>query len=365
MSIVMFKENTTLNIICAVGIFAAAVLIAWLVNYVSQVVKRKLATPKSANNISIAIDSAAMPVVLLIIVEGLILALMSVVALESWLPGLKQVGIGAIIVVATYGLARIFESLLSWQLTLLKEHSKKPVNLGAVLFLKNIAKWVIYALGLLSLLAFLGVEITPLLASLGIGGAAVALALQPTLENFFAGTQIISDRMIRLGDFVEIDENTRGYVTEIGWRSTKMRTPSNNILVIPNSLLAKSKLTNYNLPNTAIAVSVYCGVSYDSNLARVKEIALEVATDVVKQRDEAVKTFEPSVAFDNFGDSNVVFWVWVQARDRLSSFNLKSELIIRLQERFQKENITINYPVRMNYLKWAPGTQPYNSAEKE
>jgi small-conductance mechanosensitive channel len=354
----MFEENHTLNIICAVGIFVAAILIAWLVNYVSRLVKRKLSSRKLANTVSIAIDSAAVPVVLLIIVEGLILALMSVTSLEDWHPVLTKASIGAVIVVATYGLARIFESLLTWQLTRLKEHSKKPINLGAVLFLKNIAKWIIYVLGLLSLLAFLGIEITPLLASIGIGGAAVALALQPTLENFFAGTQIISDRMVRLGDFVEIDENTRGYVTEIGWRSTKMRTPSNNIIIIPNSVLSNSKITNYNLPNTAMAVSVYCGVSYDSNLTRVKELVTEVANEVIEQRDEAVKTFEPWVGFDNFGDSNITFWVWVQARDRLSSFNLKSELIMQLQERFKKENITINYPVRMTYLKWAPGVPP-------
>jgi small-conductance mechanosensitive channel len=297
----MFNDDLTVDIICAIGIFAAAIFIAWLVNFASRLVKRKLTNQKLANNVSIAIDSAVMPVVILVIVEGLILALMSVTYLEDWHPVMVKVSIGAIIVVATYGLARIFEALLSWQLTRIREHSKKPINLGAVLFLKNILKWVIYALGLLSLLSFLGIEITPLLASIGIGGAAVALALQPTLENFFAGTQIISDRMIRLGDFVEIDETTRGYVTEIGWRSTKLRTPPNNLLVIPNSVLANSKLTNYNLPNTAIAVSIYCGVSYDSNLTRVKEIALEVATDVVNQMDEAVKTFEPSVAFDNFG----------------------------------------------------------------
>jgi small-conductance mechanosensitive channel len=84
----------------------------------------------------------------------------------------------------------------------------------------------------------------------------------------------------------------------------------------------------------------------------VRELALEVASEIVATRDEAVKTFEPGMGFDNFGDSNVVFWVWIQAKDRLSSFNLKSELIIRLHQRFQQENITINYPVRVTYLKW-------------
>ncbi len=358
MFVIMFDDNSTLNIICAAGIFAAAILVALLVSYISKLAKRKLASNKLSKTICVAIDSAVRPVVMLIVIEGLILALMYVTSLEAWRPVLKQASIGTIIVVATYGLARILESLLTWQLTRIKENSRKPLELGAVLFLKDIAKWVIYALGLLLLLSYLGISVSPLIASLGIGGAAVALALQPTLGNFFAGTQIISDRVIRIGDFIELDSNTRGIVTNIGWRSTKIRTPINNIIVIPNSNLANSQITNYNLPDTAMAISVYCGVSYDSNLANVKKVALEVANEVIRDSDEAVKTFEPMVAFDSFGDSNVVFYVWVRARDRISAIYLKDELMIRLHERFQKENITINYPVRMNYLKWAPGKPP-------
>ena len=102
---------------------------------------------------------------------------------------------------------------------------------------------------------------------------------------------------------------------------------------------------------------VNCGVSYDSDLARVKQVALEVANEVIQSMDEAVQTFEPGVGFDSFGDSNVMFWIWVQAKDRLSSFSLKSELIMRLHARFKKENITINYPVRVNYLKWPPASE--------
>jgi uncharacterized membrane protein len=167
----MFKENQTLNIVCAVGIFAAAILIAWLVSYVSRLVKRKLSSRKLASTVSIAIDSAAVPVVLLIIVEGLILALMSVNYLEDWHPVLTKVSIGAVIVVATYGLARIFESLLNWQLTRLKEHSKKPINLGAVLFLKNIAKWIIYVLGCYHCWLLSVLRLLPCWPVYGIGGA--------------------------------------------------------------------------------------------------------------------------------------------------------------------------------------------------
>jgi len=185
--------------------------------------------------------------------------------------------------------------------------------------------------------------------------------LQPTIGNFFAGSQVITDRVARVGDFIEINDQLRGYVTEVGWRSTRIRTPLNNIIIIPNSILANSHVINYNMPNTAVSILVSCGVSYDRDVTRVKQIALEGANDVVQNRDEAVKTFEPWVGCDNFGDSNISFGIFVQAKDRLSSFNLKNELIMSLHERFRKENITINYPVRMTYLKWAGENIPDKS----
>jgi len=363
----MFDRNLLTEILWAVAIVVSAIILAWLISHASRMIKRRLPAKKGTGTLSVAIDNVIIPVVVLIIVEGIILALMSVSYLDSWQEGLQKAAIGTVIIAATYGLAQISSSLITRHLIRLKERSAKPVDLGVAMFFNRIIRIVIYVIGLLLLLDYLGIPISPLIASLGIGGLAVALALQPTLSNFFAGTQVISDRVARTGDFIELDEKTRGYVTDIGWRSTKIRTPYNNIVIIPNSVLANSQVTNYNLPNTAVAVQVDCGVSYSSNLSRVRELALEVANEIIQSRDEAVKTFEPGVGFDNFGDSNVVFWVWIQAKDRLSSFNLKSELIIRLHERFQQENININYPVRVTYLKWPDDAAPeiLNSLKKQ
>jgi small-conductance mechanosensitive channel len=325
----MFSDNPTLNIIGACGIFVAAILLAWLVNYVSHLVKRKLANQKVPGSISAMIDGAVKPIIIFIVVEGLILALMSITALDEWDTLLKQIAVSAVILIATYGIARTIETVLTWQIKRAKENARRPLDLGSITFLKNITRWLIYAVGLLLLLAYLGIPISPLLASLGVGSLAVALALQPLLENFFAGTQIIADRIMRVGDFVDIDGDISGYVTDMGWRSMKIRTPVNNMVVIPNSVLAASRITNYNLPDTTVSISVYCGVSYESNLAYVKKVAIEVANEVIQQRDEAVKTFDPVVAFDSFGDSNVVVYIWIKAKDRLSGFYLKDALMIR------------------------------------
>ena len=217
---------------------------------------------------------------------------------------------------------------------------------------------VVYAFGVLVLLDYLDIAITPIVAGLGIGGLAVALALQPTLTNFFASTQIVSDRVVRVGDYVELDSGVRGYVTDVGWRSTRIRTSFNNMVIIPNSRLADSIITNYHGPSMELAVIVNAGVSYSSDLAHVESVALKVAREVIQDLDEAVKTFEPWFGYEEFGESNINFWVWLQATDRIASFRVKSELIKRLHARFNQEGITINYPVRHLTFNGADVTRP-------
>ena len=187
----------------------------------------------------------------------------------------------------------------------------------------------------------LDISISPLIAGLGIGGIAVALALQPTLANFFAGTYLVGDTVIMPGDFIELESGLRGYVVEIGWRSTRLRTPFNNLVVIPNSRLADSILTNYYGPSMEIGVMVEAGVSYSSDLAHVERVAIEVAQEVIDAIPESDKNFAPWFGFERFGDSNIDFWIWVQATDRLSSFRMKTELMKLLHSRFKQEGIEI------------------------
>ena len=207
-------------------------------------------------------------------------------------------------------------------------------------------KILIISAGSFIILADLGFSISPMLAGLGIGGIAVALALQPVLSNFFAAAYVVSDGAIHVGDYIELDSGINGFVTEMGWRTTKVRTPFNNMVIIPNSRLSEEIITNYYSPSTEIGIRVACGVSYESNLTLIEKITLETAKKVIKNCSSAVKEQDPFFAFYNFGDSNIDFWVFLRATDRLGSFQLKSEMIKSLHARFAKENIEINYPVR-------------------
>lgn len=134
---------------------------------------------------------------------------------------------------------------------------------------KGISRSFVFGIGVLVLLGTLGISITPLIASLGIGSLAVALALQPTLENFFSGVQLLVDRPIRVGDFIELDSGEQGFVEKIGWRSTWIKMLPNNTVIMPNSVLSESKIINYFYPSREMPVSVEVGVHYDSDLEHV------------------------------------------------------------------------------------------------
>ena len=147
------------------------------------------------------------------------------------------------------------------------------------------------------------------------------------------------------GDYLELQGGPAGYVQSVGLRSTRIRTWLNNDVIIPNSVLSSSIMVNYSRPDPRMNVLVTCGVSYDSDLQRVNDVALEVAHETIAANPEAEKE-EPWFGFERFANSNIDFWVFLQAKDRVGSFIVTNDLIKRLHARFRQEGIEINYPVR-------------------
>lgn len=346
-----------LEIAWAAGLLLVSALVAWLVLLGIHRQERRLQKVAKSTLPSQLLKSLARPVFLLVVSQGLLLSLSSVSYLAGWRPFLTKLSFVVLIVLVTYSLSRTVSLLLDGYLHSRVIRRKARLDEGLIRFLQRLLVIVVYALGFLIVLDYLKISLTPFIAGLGIGGLAVALALQPTLANFFASTLIVSDRVARVGDYIELDDGkVRGYVDDVGWRSTRIRTVFNNMVTIPNSVLANSIITNFYAPNAEMGFVVNCGVSYSSNLAQVEEVALEVAREVIQELDEAAKTAEPWFGYEEFGDSNINFWVWLQATDRVASFRLKSEFIKRLKTRFDREGITINYPVRTTYLHLPNGT---------
>jgi len=221
-----------------------------------------------------------------------------------------------------------------------------PVLVGARGLIQGGVRGLVIGIGLLIFLDSIGISITPILASLGVGSLAVALALQDTLANLFAGLYMIADKPIEPGHMIRLPGGEEGFVTRVGWRSTWIRMPQNNMLIIPNSKLAGAPIINYDLPQPEINVSVTAGVHYDSDLERVERVTLEVAREVQAEAEGAVRSAEPSVRYLQLGDSSIQVQANLRALDFAGIAVVRHEFLKRLQARFRREGIVMPYPIR-------------------
>jgi small-conductance mechanosensitive channel len=185
----------------------------------------------------------------------------------------------------------------------------------------NISKLVIMIAGVLLILQNLGVSITPLVTGLGIGGLAVALAIQPTLANLFAGFQVIASGQVRRGDYIRLDSGEEGHVVDVHWRNTTIRGTQVNV-----------------------------GVHYDSDLQHVERVAMDVAREVASQVPGARADQEPLIRFRGFGDSSVDFTMFILTDEFAERLPVQHEFIKRLHARFAEEGIVIPFPIRTLHL---------------
>ncbi|MBI2876606.1 MAG: mechanosensitive ion channel family protein [Candidatus Tectomicrobia bacterium] len=218
--------------------------------------------------------------------------------------------------------------------------------------LENLTRAVVLLSGLMVILDSLDVSIAPLLTTLGIGSLAVALALQDTLANFFAGLYLLADRPIQVGDYIRLDTGDEGYVERIGWRSARIRTLLNNIVIIPNQKLSQSTITNYCLPDSCISLRMKIGVSYDSDPQLVERFLVDVAQEAVGSVEGLLGEPAPFARFiPGFSDFSLDFTLACQVRQFADQYHVQHELHKRIFERFKQEGIEIPFPIRTVYLK--------------
>jgi small-conductance mechanosensitive channel len=212
---------------------------------------------------------------------------------------------------------------------------------------ENVARIVIFSVGGLVLLNQLGLSITPILTALGVGGLAVALALQPTLSNLFSGIWMSVSGQIRPGDYVRLSSNEEGFVQDITWRSTTIRALANNLIIIPNAKLADVVITNFHLPEKRMSLLIPIGVSYSTDPDHLERVLLEVARGAVGEIPGLLAEPEPIVRFiPGFGDFSLNFTLIVQVAEFTDQFLVQSELRRRILKRFRQEKIEIPFPVR-------------------
>ena len=347
-------ESTLFRAIAAAAVFIIFILLALISRLLIRFFLKRIRRRDDPGIPEIILESMRGPFGFFLVSTGLLVGYLLAIGIENpilaQLSDTKDLAIKiwkvSVILTATFTVAHVVDRLIDWYLLNIAESTETKIDDTLLPTLRRVLPITIYAAGALVAIDSVGVSISPILAGLGIGGLAVALAVQPTLSNFFAGTYVVTEGELKEGDFIELEGGPSGYVEDVGWRSTKIRSRFNNLVIIPNSRMAESIVTNYFSPTPAMNVIVTCGVSYDANLEDVERFSIEEAEAVINDSDQAIKDVEPFFGFSNFGDSNIDFFVFLQAIDRTGTFTLKSELIKRIHERFNVEGIEINYPVR-------------------
>jgi len=290
---------------------------------------------------NIIADALAGPFMIWVLILGTHLALQS-----SILPGRATLWVAHTLLVLWFLSITLMASRLAGNL--IRFHAAAvPGALPVTTLSQTLAQLAVVILGLVMLLNGLGISITPILTALGVGGLAVALALQDTLSNLFAGFYVAVARQVRPGDYIRLNTNEEGYVTDIGWRSTTIRSLNNNLIFVPNNKLAQANVTNFHLPEKRLGVSIQVNVSSDSDPDRVERVLLEEALKGAREIPKMLAEPAPAVTFDpGVGDWSLGFSVGYSVQEFADQFNVRQELKKRILKRLRHENIEMPFPTR-------------------
>ncbi len=229
--------------------------------------------------------------------------------------------------------------------------SQIPGALPVTTLTTTLAELTALVLGLLLLLSAEDVHVTPILTALGVGGLAVALAMQDTLSNLFAGFYIAVAGQMRLNDYIKLSSGEEGYVSDIGWRSTAIRSLGNNLVIVPNSKLAQAIVTNYHLPRCSMSSSLQVNVPYDADPDRVERLLVEIATAGAKDIPGLLADPAPSASLDpGFGESSLGFTLSYQIAEFSQQYGIRHQLRKRILRRLREEGIAVPYPTREIHL---------------
>ena len=338
------------DLFVALGIFLVFVLFSWLTRRMLKVHAKKLAKFTTTSLDDEILEAVKRPLSIGIVLLGAHVSINSIPMFSTYSEVLSQFFRVVLIVLLSYTCVRVLNASVGWYMKDIAAKTESTFDDKYIPLFRKIISIIIYLLTGLLILGELGIEITPLIASLGIGGLAVALALQDTLANFFAGAYIVADKPLKPGDYISFEGN-EGYVLEVGWRSTRIKTLRDSIVVVPNSKITQSIITNYYLPTEELTFTVPVGVSYDSDLEKVEKVTLEAARKILKETPGGAKNFEPVFRYAKFGEYSIEFTIVLKAEKFVDKFPITHEFIKALKTRFDKEGIEIPYPTKTIHMK--------------
>ena len=330
-------------------IIILAFLVAKLFNFILKRFVLHVSSKTKTDLDDMVVEAISLPILLAIVVAGIFISLQGLPFLADYSETVNAGFTVFYILFAALIAIRIINVMIYWYAKNQADKTSSKLDDHFLPSIRRLVMLVVILFALTAILGAFGVELTAMIATLGVGGIAIALALQDTLKEFFAGGQVILDKPIKIGDLIQLDSGDRGTVVDIGWRSTVISTWDGNYVTLPNSMIANSKLINYSQPKKEVAFTVPGGVGYHEDLDKVEKVIMDVAKKTLKKMGTGIEGKEPLVRFKEFGDSNINFVVVFRVKSFGDQHVLKHEFIKALKKRFDREGIEISWPVRKVY----------------
>ncbi|MFN5335242.1 MAG: mechanosensitive ion channel family protein [Bacteroidota bacterium] len=328
------KDILILSALLVSGIILGWILRRWLFPVLIRIAGK---TKQNADNL--ILNSFKKWIIVLIVALGAYIGINRIPLTPKYHDWIDKSFVIFYIICATLMLSEIVLGMLRFKT------SETDSTLPSSSIISKIAKAIIYGLGLVLILQSMGISVAPILTAMGVGGLAVALALQDTLSNLFAGLQILAAGKVNQNDFIRLDNGQEGFVQDISWRNTTIKNAANQIIIVPNAKLSNMIATNILLEKKAFTVSIDISVDKQSDLKKVEGIAKEVVLQTLGEVKGGIMAEEPAVRFVRFGNNSIYLKASLQVEEHIQQAEATHIFIMKIHERFMKEGIQLATPI--------------------
>lgn len=336
------------RIAMALFIFVSSIVVATIVDFLFKRVFLYYASKTKFEFDDLILAALRKPLYLTVIITGTVFSLNYTNLTASYVYIIDGIGLTALFVVWIIAFLGINKVLFEKVFPHLTRKTETQIDDELLPLLKGIVSVLIVFIGILAILNLIwGINVTPLFASAGIAGLAVAFAAQDSIAQLFGGISIYFDQPFKRGDRIELESGEVGIVHEVGIRTTRIMNLYNNMIIIPNSIIANSKVINYTSPESNMMVKMTMGIAYGSDVEKVRRVLY----DIIRKVDIVLNEPAPSVRLENYGESSLDFGLSMWIRNPSDKINLIDIVNSRINEVFTKEGIEIPFPTRTLYIK--------------
>jgi small-conductance mechanosensitive channel len=328
------KDILILSALLVSGIILGWILRRWLFPVLIRIAGK---TKQNADNL--ILNSFKKWIIVLIVALGAYIGINRIPLTPQYHDWIDKSFVIFYIICATLMLSEIVLGMLRFKT------SESDSALPSSSIISKIAKAIIYGLGLVLILQSVGISVAPILTAMGVGGLAVALALQDTLSNLFAGLQILAAGKINQNDFIRLDNGQEGFVQDISWRNTTIKNAANQIIIVPNAKLSNMIATNILLERKLFSVSIDISIDKQNDLKKVEDVTKEVVIQTLTEVKGGIMPDEPAVRFVRLSNNSIDIKASLQVQEHTQQGEVTHIFIMKLHERFMKEGIQLATPI--------------------